>query len=68
MLRLEAEIRDRYGSDKLEKFFEHTTTTTQNSTNSCDSVDVLALAPHSAVEVAGGIHKSINYTAYIMST
>ena len=47
---------------------KHTTTTTQNSTNIFDSIDVLALAPHSAVDVAESICWIINYTVDIMAT
>ena len=47
---------------------KHTTTITQNSTNSFYSVEVLALAPLSAVDVAEGIRYSINYTVDIMAT
>ena len=47
---------------------KHTTTITQNSNNSLYSVEVLALAPHSAVDVAEGIPYSINYTVDIMAT
>ena len=66
--RSDADIRDRLGSDKLETIANTHKTTTQNSSNSSDSIYVLALAPHSAGEVADGIRYSINYTVCIIAT